>query len=126
MNKLSLLTFLVLIISGCSLSHKYDISRALTVTEGDSLETVITKLGSPVADELSDGINTLHYCNTGYGSDRFVAIYLKDDAVIAKKSYTVTIRDTNGVTGDCFNFIKRGSYIEPDSVIEIRAKHRFN
>lgn len=123
---LSLVTSLSLFFFGCSSYHKYDLSKTMTVRAGDNQETVLKKLGNPVADELADGITTLHYCTTGYGSDRFVAIYLKDNFVIAKKNYTVTIDDTNGVTGPCFNFVKRGSYIEPETIIQLRSKININ
>jgi len=78
--------------------------------------------GRPVKAEFSKNIEEWHFCNTGYGSDEFIAVYFADGGLIAMKPYTVTLRDAGGATGTCDIFVKMGNYREPSTVREYRLR----
>ncbi|MFA4909591.1 MAG: tetratricopeptide repeat protein [Desulfobacteria bacterium] len=63
-------------------------------------------MGPPAKSEFSGSMMAWHYCRTGYKVDNFVTVFFDNDKVTQVKNYSVTIRDTGGVTGDCTNFIR--------------------
>ena len=91
------------------------------VNEGMTKAQVISIMGNPVASEFDRGVEEFHYCSTGLYADNFVAFFFKNNKVVSKTSYTVTVSDAGGASGHCRLFIKRGTYRTPDNVIEIRA-----
>ena len=103
---------------------RQNINRASGIRPGMSPEDVTRVMGAdPVRSEFSDGILEWHYCRTGFGEvDQFVAFFFVNDSVIESRNYSVTLRDTGGAIGSCVNFIKMGTYEEPDRVTEIRVR----
>ena len=79
-------------------------------------------MGPPIKSDFYKGVDEWHYCKTGMYADEFVSLFFHEGILIAKKNYTVTIVDTEGVSGSCETFIKMGNYSEPDIVLEIRSK----
>jgi hypothetical protein len=80
-------------------------------------------MGVPCASELSKGVTEWHYCSTGFNADEYVAVFFEKGLLIAIKNYTVTVVDVGGISGHCSNFIKRGTYQEPDVVVAIRSRY---
>lgn len=116
------IVFLILAMSaviGCGV--RQPIRQAIDLRPAMSPEDVTSVMGTPVKTEFSQGVMEWHYCKTGYSSDEFVALFFKNDQLVATRNYTVTAADA-GAWGSCERFIKKGNYREPDVVTEIRLR----
>lgn len=101
-----------------------DLSKTVGITPGMSQESALKIMGlNPQRTEISNGVTEWHYCETGYGVDEFVAIYVSEGEVVAMKNYQVTLADADGASGHCSMFVKRGNYREPDVVADIRLRY---
>ena len=96
-------------------------NKNFLINEGMTKQKVISIMGSPVASEFNEGVEEFHYCLTGTGSDKYLAFFFKDNKVVSKTTYNVTLSEVGGATGHCSKFVKRGTYRTPDNVIELRA-----
>lgn len=104
---------IVFLMVGCITTN--NLSSSYKLTRGMSKDDIISILGPPVKSDFYKDIDEWHYCSTGFSSDTYLALFFLNDTLIAKKSY-----DVYGMSGSCENFIKRGTYSEPDVVVEIR------
>ena len=85
-------------------------------------EEVLNIMGeAPIASDFFNNVEEWHYCSTGL-ADTFLSLFFYEGKLIAMKSYTVTSSDVKGEFGPCNLFIKRGTYSEPDVVVEIRSR----
>jgi len=117
-----LVSLLVLAASaaGCG-GLRQPIARATGLRTGMSASEVTSFMGgAPAVSDVSGRIQEWHYCSTGFGSDRMVAIFLVDGHLFETVNYSVTLADTGGATGSCERFVKMGGYREPYRVTEIR------
>jgi len=98
---------------------RQDLSLANALQAGMSRDHVLATMGEPVLREFRGSIDEWHYCSTNtapVGStpvDSFVAVFFRDKELVEMSRYTVTLEDTNGATGSCDLFAKRGSYRLP-------------
>ena len=102
---------------GCGTQKMVD--QSFLLSPGMGKQDVLTTMGKPVKNEFDRGIEEWHYCNTGWASDEYIAVFFDEGKVVAMKPYTVT-----GMGGFCGSFVKMGNYSEPDIVGEIRVKYR--
>ena len=110
---------------GCGSGTQQKLDNSMMISPGMTKQQVVNTMGAnPVKTEFDGSLEEWHYCYTGRRADEFVAVYFIDGAVIAMKPYTVTLRDTNGVTGSCETFVKMGNFREPKTVTEYRVKFR--
>ena len=123
--KVLLIIFFIPFLLSCSNSlvktESSKLANSIRVSPGMSKTEVMNIMGGPNASEFDRNVEEWHYCATGYGSDKFVAFFFHNGNVVSKVSYTVTANDTGMVFGHCSNFIKRGTFVMPSKVIEIRA-----
>tara|TARA_B100001057_G_C22752344_1_gene912318 strand:+ start:992 stop:1360 length:369 start_codon:yes stop_codon:yes gene_type:complete len=121
MKKVFLLLFIITITGNTSCGGAKALQNNFRVSEGMTKEQVIAIMGTPVASDFDKGVEEFHYCSTGF-VDNFVAFFFKDGKVVSKTSYTVSSSDVGaGEFGNCKLFIKRGTYVVPDTVIQIRG-----
>ena len=114
-----------LTLTGCGVNQRLE--NSLKVSPGMDKQQVVAAMGDePVATEFSGSLEEWHYCNTGMnGISKYVAIFFDSGRVIAMKPYSVVERDAGGnAFAVCEEFIKMGSYQEPDVVKEYRIKYR--
>ena len=115
--------FCSFLFESCSSSKwtQQNLSNAFQLSEGMTKEQVLDIMGeAPIASDFFKNVEEWHYCSTGL-SDRFLSLFFHEGKLIAMKSYTVTEKDGGGF-GPCHLFIKRGTYSEPDIVVEIRSR----
>lgn len=113
-----LLAFVPFFLISCVVQQNLNDSYKLN--PGMSKDEVVAILGRPIQDDFNRNVEEWHYCKTGFNSDQYLALFFYEGKLLAKKNYSVTLNDARGVTGSCENFIKRGSYREPDEVREVR------
>lgn len=73
---------------------------------GMSKQEVHLALGIPARVEYKGSNEAWHFCKTGEGSDEFLVILFNNGRTVSGRAYTVTLADTNGVTGNCAEFAK--------------------
>jgi len=113
------LMVLTVIAVGCGL--RQPVARATGLRTGMSASEVISYMGGePAVSDVAGRIQEWHYCSTGTGVDRMVAIFFVDDQLFETVNYSVTLADTGGIYGSCDNFFKMGGYREPYRVTEIK------
>ena len=99
-----------------------DLSASYKLHEGMTKSEVEAIMGTPIKSEFYKNVEEWHYCKTGMSADEFLALFFYEGKLVATKNYTVTSVDISGAYGSCEKFIKRGNYIEPDNVTEIRFR----
>jgi len=119
-----LLVLFIFIIAGCSSKPNVnqDLSKGFLITPEMSMSETLSIMGQPIKSEFYQGVTEWHYCLTRRRLCEYLVIYFSDNKMVAKKNYTVTIKDTNGVGGSCEAFVKQGNYFEPSEVKEYRVK----
>jgi outer membrane protein assembly factor BamE (lipoprotein component of BamABCDE complex) len=122
-TKFALLCATIISITFTSCVVQQKLSMSYQLQEGMTKSEVVSIMGSPIKSDFYKNVEEWHYCRTGWSADEFISLFFYEGKLIAKKNYTVTIADTNGVGGSCDKFIKRGNYREPDIVLEIRGRY---
>jgi outer membrane protein assembly factor BamE (lipoprotein component of BamABCDE complex) len=118
MKSIFFLLFLCFLFS-CTVTQQ-NLNASHQLNPGMTKDEVVNVMGSPIMSDFYKNVEEWHYCKTGFNSDQYLALFFHQGKLVAKKSYTVTLNDTRGVSGSCENFTKRGNYREPDEVKEIR------
>jgi CHAT domain-containing protein/outer membrane protein assembly factor BamE (lipoprotein component of BamABCDE complex) len=102
-----LFTISILFLTGCAIMYtQQPIQNSFKLSPGMTKNEVQQIMGHPAKSEFSGSMMVWHYCRTGYKVDNHVSVFFDNDKVTQVKNYSVTIRDTGGVTGDCTNFIR--------------------
>ncbi len=78
-------------------------------------------MGNPVKTEFSGRFAAWHYCSTGFGGDRFVALVFADEKLVEVFNYTVTVAQAGGY-GDCSSFTRRVDFSKYQSTAPITSK----
>ena len=106
----------------CSSSKwtQQNLSNAFKLNPGMSKEEVLEIMGSPIRSEFFDKVDEWHYCNGGWPTKEFLAIFFFENKLIATKTYVYQMNGYDDITSWEY-YIKKGNYSEPDVVIEIRS-----
>lgn len=110
----------MIIFSGCAKYTQQNLEQVALLETGMSKEDVKRIMGNPIRTELDGNQSAWHYCKTGNRGDDFSVLVFKNSKLNKVKSYIVTIRDTDGATGDCKLFTR--SYDFTNNAKEIRLK----
>lgn len=129
-TKVLLLAITVLALStGCAPLLQQNLTKTAALRPGMSTAEVKRIMGGPPAkSEFDHGVEEWHYCKTassfrfgGEAVDEFVALFFKDDTLVATRNYSVSSKEM-GFYGSCEKAVKHGDYRVPDQVLELRLK----
>ena len=115
--------------TGCvsAMYLQQNLTKADALRPGMSTAEAKQIMGPPAKSEFDHGVEEWHYCKTassffgGDAVDEFVALFFKDDTLIATRNYSVSSKEM-GFYGSCDKAVKHGDYRVPDQVLELRLK----
>jgi hypothetical protein len=119
MKKIVFIMAFICLLTSCGVQQ--NLNRANRLRSGMSMDEVERIMGYPAVSDFYRDVEEWHYCKTGFYSDRMLALFFYRENLIAKRFYSVSLRD-GGSYGSCESNVRRGSYREPDIVTEIRLR----